>query len=103
MIFEFIIGLEKVVYGLSLFGMGIGKVWIRGVFDVDGSLFVYFDGDIYMKNKKFFDIFYLVGVIYELILSFNFLIFMGGIWEWFGNGWILVGVFENESEFNSVN
>lgn len=101
--FEFTIGPEKVVYGLSSSGMGIGKAWTRGVLDVDGSLPAYFDGDIYMKNKKLLDIFYPVGVIYESTSSSNPSTFMGGTWERFGNGRILVGVSENESEFNSVN
>ena len=101
--FEFTIGPEKVVYGLSPSGMGIGKAWTRGVLDVDGSLPAYFDGDIYMKNKKLLDIFYPVGVIYESTSSTSPATIMGGTWERFGNGRVLVGVSENESEFNSVN
>lgn len=101
--FEFTIGPEKVVYGLSPSGMGIGKAWTRGVLDVDGSLPAYFDGEIYMKNKKLLDIFYPVGVIYESTSSTSPATIMGGTWERFGNGRVLVGVSENESEFNSVN
>ncbi len=49
--FEFTVGPEKVVYGLSPSGMGIGKAWTRGVLDVDGSLPAYFDGEIYMNGR----------------------------------------------------
>lgn len=101
--FEFTVGPEKVVYGLSPSGMGIGKAWTRGVLDVDGSLPAYFDGEIYMKNKKLLDIFYPVGVIYESTSSTSPATIMGGTWERFGNGRVLVGVSENESEFKSVN
>ncbi|WP_224212586.1 DUF859 family phage minor structural protein, partial [Streptococcus agalactiae] len=101
--FEFTVGPEKVVYGLSPSGMGIGKAWTRGVLDVDGSLPAYFDGEIYMKNKKLLDIFYPVGVIYESTSNISPATIMGGSWERFGNGRVLVGVSETESEFNGVN
>lgn len=100
--FEFTVGPEKVVYGLSPTGMGIGKAWTRGVLDVDGSQPSYFDGDIIMRNKKLIDIFYPVGTIYESTNAANPSSFMGGKWERFGNGRILVGVSETETEFNTV-
>ncbi|HGC8951764.1 TPA: DUF859 family phage minor structural protein [Streptococcus agalactiae] len=100
--FEFTVGPEKVVYGLSPTGMGIGKAWTRGVLDVDGSQPSYFDGDIIMRNKKLIDIFYPVGTIYESTSYANPSTFMGGKWERFGNGHVLVGVSETESEFNTV-
>ena len=101
--FEFTVGPETVVYGLSPFGMGIGKAWTRGVLDVDGSLPAYFDGEIYMKNQKLIDIFYPIGTIYESTAAASPATFMGGTWERFGNGRVLVGVSEKESEFNTVN
>lgn len=100
--FEFTVGPEKVVYGLSPTGMGIGKAWTRGILDVDGSQPSYFDGDIIMRNKKLIDIFYPVGTIYESTSSTNPSTFMGGKWERFGNGRTLVGVSESEAEFSSV-
>lgn len=100
--FEFTVGPEKVVYGLGPTGMGIGKAWTRGVLDVDGSLPAYFDGEIIMKNKKLIDIFYPVGSIYESTSAVNPGTIMGGTWERFGNGRVLVGVSEIETEFSSA-
>lgn len=49
------------------------------------------------------DNFYPIGAIYESTSSDNPSTFMGGTWERFGNGKVLVGLSENESEFNAVN
>lgn len=49
------------------------------------------------------DSFYPIGAIYESTSPANPATFMGGSWERFGNGKVLVGVSENEAEFNSVN
>ncbi|MGM0215077.1 DUF859 family phage minor structural protein [Enterococcus sp. AZ109] len=77
-------------------GVGIGKMYEpgRGVLDVGGH--------IWMMGKKLIDIFYPVGTIYESTEPTSPAEFMGGKWERWGNGRVLVGLSESESEFNSV-
>ncbi|EMG26238.1 DUF859 domain-containing protein [Streptococcus parauberis] len=66
-----------------------GSVDISGVFAING--------------KQLLDIFYPVGTIYESIKSDNPSAFMGGTWARFGNGRVLVGVDESDTDFNTVN
>ena len=47
------------------------------------------------------DSFYPVGSIYQSTSSANPSTFMGGTWERFGNGRVLVGVDENDADFNT--
>lgn len=47
------------------------------------------------------DQFYPIGSIYQSTSTTNPSTFMGGTWERFGNGKVLVGVSETESEFNA--
>lgn len=47
------------------------------------------------------DSFYPVGSIYQSTSSVNPTTFMGGTWERFGNGRVLVGVDENDADFNT--
>lgn len=49
------------------------------------------------------DNFYPIGSIYQSTTSTNPTTFMGGVWERFGNGKVLVGVDETDSDFNTVN
>ena len=49
------------------------------------------------------DQFYPVGAIFQSTNSSNPATFMGGTWERFGNGRVLVGVDENDAEFNTSN
>lgn len=49
------------------------------------------------------DNFYPVGSIYQSTSPANPSTFMGGTWERFGNGRVLVGVNESDSDFNIVN
>lgn len=66
-----------------------GSVDISGVFAING--------------KELLDIFYPVGIIYESIKPDNPSTFMGGTWARFGNGRVLVGVNEADTDFNTVN
>lgn len=66
-----------------------GSVDISGVFAING--------------KQLLDIFYPVGTIYESTKSDNPSTFMGGTWSRFGNGKVLVGVNESDTDFNTVN
>lgn len=56
-----------------------------------------------MAGKQLLDIFYPVGTIYESTKPDNPATFMGGTWSRFGNGRVLVGVDENDADFNTVN
>lgn len=56
-----------------------------------------------MSGKQLLDIFYPVGTIYESTKPDNPATFMGGTWSRFGNGRVLVGVDENDADFNTVN
>ncbi|RYT52001.1 hypothetical protein EAJ09_16300 [Bacteroides stercoris] len=66
-----------------------GSVDISGVFAING--------------KQLLDIFYRVGTIYESTKPDNPSTFMGGTWVRFGNGQVLVGVNESDTDFNTVN
>ena len=66
-----------------------GSVDISGVFAIAG--------------KQLLDIFYPVGTIYESVKPDNPSTFMGGTWTRFGNGKVLVGVDESDTDFNTVN
>lgn len=66
-----------------------GSVDIAGVFAING--------------KQLLDIFYPIGTIYESVKPDNPATFMGGTWSRFGNGRVLVGVDENDADFNTVN
>ena len=49
------------------------------------------------------DNFYPVGSIYQSTEPTNPTTFMGGVWERFGNGRVLVGVDETDADFNAAN
>ncbi|KAA9259777.1 DUF859 family phage minor structural protein [Streptococcus anginosus] len=49
------------------------------------------------------DNFYPIGSIYQSTAPTNPTTFMGGVWERFGNGKVLVGVDETDSDFNTAN
>lgn len=49
------------------------------------------------------DNFYPVGSIYQSTAPTNPTTFMGGVWERFGNGRVLVGVDEADADFNTAN
>lgn len=56
-----------------------------------------------MSGKQLLDVFYPIGTIYESTKPDNPSTFMGGTWSRFGNGRVLVGVDENDADFNTVN
>lgn len=82
-------------------GIGIGKEWEHGSVDTAGDIYTL--GKIFIKNKQLLDIFYPVGTIYESTKSDNPSTFMGGTWARFGNGQVLVGVNEADTDFNVAN
>lgn len=60
-------------------------------------------GDIYSKGKALRDIFYPIGAIYQSTVNTDPSSFIGGTWERFGNGRVLVGVDEADSDFSTPN
>lgn len=97
--FRVVVPTADVVYAYDKQGrVGVGTVPDRGK---AGSINV--AGDIYVGGALLLDIFYPVGTIYESTASANPSTLMGGTWERFGNGRVLVGVDENDSDFNTPN
>ncbi|HEQ2107298.1 TPA: hypothetical protein VKH48_001227 [Streptococcus pyogenes] len=100
---------ESVVMSYDKEGrVGIGKIAERGKpgsLDARGDL--YGDNaivnDIIIAGKKLRDIFYPVGTIYQSINPDNPSDFIGGTWERFGNGKVLVGVDEADNDFKTSN
>ncbi len=83
-------------------GIGIGKMYEEGhgSLDVAGSLWT---DEIILNGSSLLNVFYPIGSIYESTQSANPSTFMGGMWERFGNGKVLVGVDEGDADFNTVN
>lgn len=59
-------------------------------------------GTLYLKGKTLLDTFYPVGSIFISIISTNPSSYMGGTWVRFGNSQTLVGVNENDPDFNTA-
>lgn len=78
---------------------GFGKIADKSL--PNGSVDI--AGVFAMSGKQLLDIFYPIGTIYESTKPDNPSTFMGGTWSRFGNGRVLVGVDENDADFNTVN
>lgn len=105
--FTFDVGTESVVKSISKDGIGIQKIWEKGALDVKGD--AYISGKLYINNtevKPSFDkteilnMVYPVGAIYMSTSSANPSTFIGGTWQRYAQGRTIVGVSENETEFN---
>ena len=59
--------------------------------------------DMFIEGKALRDIFYPVGSIFQSTDGTDPSTFIGGTWERFGNGRVLVGVDEADSDFNTSN
>jgi len=78
-------------------GVGVGKLYEDG----HGTLDV--EGNIYLNGKSLLNMFYPVGTVYQSTNSANPSTFMGGTWERYAHGRVLVGVFESDSDFSTAN
>ncbi len=76
-------------------GVGVGKLHEKGALDVAG--------DVYINSKLLIDLIHPVGSIYESTASTSPATLFGGTWERFGNGKVLVGVDENDTDFSTAN
>ena len=66
--------------------------------DVKGNIYA---SGMFIAGKALLDIFYPIGSIYQSTVNTNPFTLMGGTWERFGNGRVLVGVDENDGDFNT--
>lgn len=82
-------------------GVGVNKKWEKGAVDAIGD--IHTTGKYYSGGKQLLDIFYPIGTIYESTKPDNPSTFMGGTWARFGNGQVLVGVNESDTDFNVGN
>lgn len=76
--------------------LGVGKYAEpgKGVLQVGGM--------IWMNSRSLLDTFYPIGSIYQSINSASPSTFMGGTWERYAKGQVLVGVDESDSDFSTV-
>ena len=74
-------------------GVGIGKMYEPG----HGALDI--GDDVWVNGRSLLNTFYPIGTIYESTASTNPSSFMGGTWERFGNGKVLIGVDETDTDF----
>lgn len=102
--FSATVSTESVVMSYDKYGsVGIGKIpelGPAGSLDVAGNVYA---SDMFIAGKALRDIFYPIGAIYQSTVNTDPSTFMGGTWERFGNGRVLVGVDEADSNFNAPN
>ena len=101
--FSTTVSTEAVVMSYDKDGrMAIGKVVDTtlpvGSFEAVGNIYA---SDMFIAGKALRDIFYPVGSIFQSTVNTNPSTLMGGTWERFGNGRVLVGVDETDSDFNA--
>ena len=98
------VGTEKVINAYDKDGrFGVGKIpelGPAGSLDVAGNIYA---SDMFIAGKALRDIFYPIGAIYQSTVNTDPSTFIGGTWERFGNGRVLVGVDEEDSDFNTPN
>ena len=96
------VGTEKVINAYDKDGrFGVGKIpelGPAGSVDAAGNIYA---SDMFIAGKALRDIFYPIGAIYQSTVNTDPSTFIGGTWERFGNGRVLVGVDENDSDFNT--
>ena len=102
--FSVTVATESVVMSYDKDGrVGVGKIAENGPpgsLDAQGNIYA---SDIFIEGKALRDIFYPVGAIYQSTDATSPETLMGGTWERFGNGRVLVGVDEADSDFNTPN
>ena len=84
--------------------MAVGKIvdttLPAGSFEAVGNIYA---SDMFIAGKALRDIFYPIGSIYQSTVNTDPSTFMGGTWERFGNGRVLVGVDESDSALSTAN
>ena len=103
--FSFTVSTEAVIESVYKNGShAIGKIvdtsLPAGSLEAVGNVYA---SDMFIAGKALRDIFYPVGSIFQSTNATSPATFIGGTWERFGNGRVLVGVDENDSDFNTPN
>ena len=102
--FSATVATESVVMSYDKDGrVGIGKIAENGPpgsLDAQGNIYA---SDMFIAGKALRDIFYPIGAIYQSTVNTDPSSFIGGTWERFGNGRVLVGVDEADSVFSTPN
>lgn len=103
--FSTTISTEAVVMSYDKDGrMAVGKIVDTtlpvGSFEAVGNIYA---SGMFIAGKALRDIFYPIGAIYQSTANTNPSTFMGGTWERFGKGRVLVGVDEADSDFSTPN
>ena len=102
--FSATVATESVVMSYDKDGrIGIGKITENGPpgsLDAQGNIYA---SDMFIAGKALRDIFYPIGAIYQSTVNTDPSSFIGGTWERFGNGRVLVGVDEADSVFSTPN
>ena len=103
--FSTTVSTEAVVMSYDKDGrMAVGKIVDTtlpvGSFEAVGNIYA---SNMFIAGKALRDIFYPVGSIFQSTNATSPATFIGGTWERFGNGRVLVGVDETDSDFSTVN
>lgn len=108
--FSATVATESVVMSYDKDGrVGIGKIAENGPagsLDAAGDIYAggkVVSGGLEITKTALLNLFYPVGAIYQSTNNTNPSTLMGGTWGRFGNGRVLVGVDENDSDFNTPN
>ncbi|HFU4089526.1 TPA: DUF859 family phage minor structural protein [Streptococcus suis] len=104
------VGTEKVIHAYDKDGrLGVGKIpelGPAGSLDAAGDVYAggkVVSGGLEITKTALLNLFYPVGAIYQSTVNTDPSTSMGGTWERFGNGRVLVGVDEGDSDFNTPN
>lgn len=103
--FSTTISTEAVVMSYDKDGrMAVGKIadttLPAGSFEAVGNIYA---SDVFIAGKALRDIFYPVGSIFQSTDGTDPSTFIGGAWERFGNGRMLIGVDESDSALSTAN
>ena len=103
--FSTTVSTETVVMSYDKDGrMAVGKIadttLPAGSFEAVGNIYA---SGMFIAGKALRDIFYPVGSIFQSTVNTNPSTLMGGTWERFGNGRVLIGVDESDSALSTAN
>jgi hypothetical protein len=97
------VGTEKVINACDKDGrFGVGKIpelGPPGSVDIAGNVYA---SDMFIAGKALRDIFYPIGSIFQSTDGADPSVLIGGTWERFGNGRVLVGVDESDTAISTA-
>ena len=103
--FSFTVSTEAVIEsvyknGSHAYGKVVDTTLPAGSLEAVGNIYA---SNMFIAGKALRDIFYPVGSIFQSTNATSPATFIGGTWERFGNGRVLVGVDETDGDFNAPN